>query len=420
VTGTRDQTADHAPSASRMMTRPMADQLDVRTADRVEGRALFAAPVGEPAVESTVIDQRELLDALGVAVYTTDAAGRISDYNAAAVELWGRTPLPGERWCGSYLLFDRDGVPLAHVDSPVAVALREGRTIRGAEIISERQDGTRIRMLPYPSPIRDREGRLMGMVCVLVDVTQLREAEDTLRMTRSALDRSNSAREEFLGLVSHELRTPITTVFGNANILDERYGSIPEADRRAMIHDLAEDSARLRYKIENLLTLSSRRQERPPDLEPQLLNHLVRASVDSFTHRRTDRTVLVEGHQTRMIVDSDAAWLELVLENLLSNADKYSDPETVIEVVLEQVGNEAQVRVLDRGIGLEEAAPDAPFERFYRGRIAAQRANGLGIGLAVCKRLIEALGGRIWANPRQGGGTEVGFSLPILVDNESI
>jgi signal transduction histidine kinase len=211
----------------------------------------------------------------------------------------------------------------------------------------------------------------------------------------------------------------VTTLFGNAHVLDERFDTIAENDRRSMIHDLAEDSARLRYKIENLLALSTRRQETPPDLEPQLLNHLVQACVDLFVRLRIDRSVLIHPLHERLIVDSDAAWLELVLENLLSNADKYSDPDTVIDVVLEQIGNDAYVRVLDRGIGLEEVSSETPFERFYRGRIASQRANGLGIGLSVCKRLIESLGGQIWARPRDGGGTEVGFSLPILDDSEA-
>jgi signal transduction histidine kinase len=317
-------------------------------------------------------------------------------------------------------LFDRDGHPLQHAESPTAVTLREGRPVWGVEVIGERQDGSRVRMLPYPSPVRNRDGRVVALVCALVDITRRRDTQERLQDTVTALDRSQTAEQEFLGLVSHELRTPVTTLFGNAHVLDERFDSIPEVDRRSMIHDLAEDASRLRYKIENLLALSSRRQETPPELEPQLLNHLIRASVDLFVRLRADRPVTIRADHERLIVDADAAWLELVLENLLSNADKYSDPEVGIDVVLERVGDEARVRVLDRGIGLEEASPGTPFERFYRGQLASQRANGLGIGLAVCKRLIETLGGAIWAHPRPGGGTEVGFSLPILEEVDAL
>jgi PAS domain S-box-containing protein len=125
-----------------------------------------------------VLDSQELLEALPVAVYTTDAAGRITFYNGAAAEFWGRRPAIGiDEWCGSWRLYWPDGRPLAHSECPMAMCLKEGRAIRGVEAIAERPDGTRVRFVPHPTPLRDSSGRLVGAVNLLMDVTQRYEAE---------------------------------------------------------------------------------------------------------------------------------------------------------------------------------------------------------------------------------------------------
>ena len=122
---------------------------------------------------------RRLLDALPAAVYTTDAAGRITYYNEAAVALWGhRPPLGTSEWCGSWKLFWADGTPLAHAECPLAIALKEDRPVRGMEAIAERPDGTRVPFIPYPTPIHDEAGRLVGAVNMLVDISDRKRAEE--------------------------------------------------------------------------------------------------------------------------------------------------------------------------------------------------------------------------------------------------
>jgi len=124
-----------------------------------------------------MITETELLEALPVAVYTTDADGRLTFYNQAAAELWGHRPeLGSSQWCGSWRLYWPDGRPLPHGECPMAVALKEGRQVRGLEAIAERPDGTRVRFLPYPTPLRDTSGRLVGAINLLMDITDRHEA----------------------------------------------------------------------------------------------------------------------------------------------------------------------------------------------------------------------------------------------------
>jgi PAS domain S-box-containing protein len=121
---------------------------------------------------------RELIEALPAAVYTTDADGRITYYNQAAVDLWGCRPeLDSDRWCGSWRLFWPDGAPMRHDQCPMAVALKEDRPIKNAEAIAERPDGTRVPFAPYPTPLHDACGTLVGAVNMLVDISERKQAE---------------------------------------------------------------------------------------------------------------------------------------------------------------------------------------------------------------------------------------------------
>jgi PAS domain S-box-containing protein len=355
------------------------------------------------------------LDTLGVAVYTTDAEGRITYFNEAAITLWGRTPDLGERWCGSWRLYWPDGRPLPHDECPMAMALKEDRAIRGMEAELERPDGTRAVFMAYPTPMHDISGKLVGAVNVLVDVTERRKAEEALRAAAEALAASNMVKDEFLGLVSHELRTPVTTIFGNAHLLRGRSQLLATEETDAMLTDIADESNRLLGIIENLLLLTRLSSGTPPDQEPQLIGHVARNAVDSYRQHHPDRSITLHVEPGNMVVEADRGHLEMLLDNLLTNATKYSPASTELEVRVSSDDKEACVSVLDRGIGIGDADPAQLFTAFYRTEAAKMRTAGLGIGLAVCQRIVDSLGGRIWARPRDGGGTEAGFALPLAV-----
>ena len=139
-------------------------------------------PLGDAGSATAATGARPgLLEALGIAVYTTDAEGRLTSYNEAAATLWGWRPSLGDaRWCGSWRLFGADGTPMAHEACPMAVAITEGRPVRGVHAVAERPDGTRVPFIPYPTPMRDATGTLVGAVNVLVDISDRRAAEAAL------------------------------------------------------------------------------------------------------------------------------------------------------------------------------------------------------------------------------------------------
>src|SRR5919197_353976 len=121
---------------------------------------------------------RAILEAVPAAIYTTDAEGRITSFNDEAVRFAGRVPqLGSDSWCVTWKLYCPNGTPLPHDQCPMAIALREGRPVRGISAIAERPDGTRVHFMPYPTPIKDASGKVIGAVNMLVDITEQKGAE---------------------------------------------------------------------------------------------------------------------------------------------------------------------------------------------------------------------------------------------------
>jgi PAS domain S-box-containing protein len=139
------------------------------------------------------VDFFQIVQNLPVAVYSTDAVGRIAFYNEAAVSLWGRRPKLGEDWCGSWRLHWPDGTPMEHDECPMAVTLKTGQAARGAEAIAQRPDGTRVRFLAYPTPLRNDNGQLLGAVNMLVDFTERKRNEEAAQHYAAIVDSSEDA-----------------------------------------------------------------------------------------------------------------------------------------------------------------------------------------------------------------------------------
>lgn len=137
---------------------------------------------------------RRVVEALPAALYTTDAEGRITFYNEAAATLWGRRPKLGEDWwCGSWRLYWPDGRPMAHDECPMAETLKTGKAVRGVEAVAERPDGTRFPFVPYPTPLFDQTGALVGALNLLVDISERKKDEDAAQRLAAIVASSDDA-----------------------------------------------------------------------------------------------------------------------------------------------------------------------------------------------------------------------------------
>jgi PAS domain S-box-containing protein len=284
--------------------------------------------------------------------------------------------------------------------------VRSGEYIEHFETVRRRKDGTYVDISLSVSPIKTPSGRIIGASKIARDITQRKAAEE-------ALLRSLAIKDQFLGLVSHELRTPITTILGNAMLLQRRGDRLDEDNRKQAIGDLANEAERLQGIIENLLLLTRMDTSERVECEPLRLQPLIAQAIEVCQRRNPRREITFVPNGAARIAAGIPALVSLVLENLITNADKYSPIEAPIEISVRDDEATVSVCVRDHGIGLEPEETDEVFTPFYRSSRARSQAKGIGLGLAVCKRVIEAQGGHITAVARPEGGCDFIFTLNL-------
>jgi PAS domain S-box-containing protein len=296
---------------------------------------------------------REILDALPVALYTTDAEGRITYYNEAAVEMSGRRPAIGEdKWCVTWKLFWPDGTPLAHDECPMAVALKEKRAVRGTEAVAERPDGSRVPFIPYPTPLFDGDGQMTGAVNVLVDVGHRKEAETRQRLLFAELNHriKNNMQTLYALLATARRETPN----------DEARGALDEAARRVAAMAAAQTAL---YQSDNLSRFDSA---------------AFMTSVCAAASAACGDSITLDLHtQAGTLANDDAVPLALILNELITNAAKYGaggDGRSAIGVCLGETDGRFTLVVEDEGRGFDLSE-------------VRRRSSGLGLVMGLARQM---------------------------------
>lgn len=233
-----------------------------------------------------------------------------------------------------------------------------------------------------------------------------RELEEKVARRTEELQRANRAKDDFLGMISHEMRTPLTVISGGLAVLRSRGGSLSAEDWATLMDDVQRETARLSRMVEDLLVLARAESYAVIDPEPVSLARTV-LRLSEALRARTGREVALCAPPDLPFAAGDLTFVERVIENLLGNAAKYSGHESLIEVTVESAGHGfLTLTVADRGPGVAPTELPLIFDNFYRASGAERAATGHGIGLAVCKRLVETMSGTIAARAREGGGME--------------
>lgn len=234
-----------------------------------------------------------------------------------------------------------------------------------------------------------------GRILVLRDVTADRE--------------ERAERRAFLSILSHELRTPITTIYAGSRVLARR-GAPPSSGAQEIAKDISAEAARLYDVVEDLLVLT-RAEQNLLELsdEPILLQRVVESAVRVAQGRTPEVPIVVAGSAEPAAVEGDAVYVEQVVRNLVTAATRFGSPDAPVVIRLENHDGEVSLEVLDRGPDLSPAELERSFALVDEGGL---RASAGGIALFVCRRLVEAMKGRVWVRARDGGGAVFGFVLP--------
>ncbi len=386
------------------------------TLEDEETLEMFAAQVGAAIINArrygdeqrAKADQAALVNTSPVGVLVIDAKTReLVQFNEEARRLAGG--LRGQDRSFDHVLslftFRRiDGREIPPAEMPVERSLRTGETVRAEEMTIQRQDGQTVTTLVNATPIQSEDGDIVSVVSTIQDITPL---EDLERL-----------RAEFLGMVSHELRTPLTSIKGSAATARSALYALDPAETRQFFRIIEEQADHMRDLINNLLDLA-RIEAGTLSVapEPTDLADVVDQARNAFLSGGYRNSVEVSIAPDLPRIPVDRQRVGQVLYNLFSNASKYSREWSTIRVSALVEDVYVAVSVIDEGRGIAAEQLPRLFSKFSRiDHDDGAEVEGFGLGLAICRGIVESHGGRIWAESNgEGLGTRFTFTLPAVV-----
>ena len=363
-----------------------------------------AALVNEELYRAAENERAQLRDIVGHSsdgIYTVGPDRTVKSWNAAMVAVTGyeEDEAVGQKCFNLLRARDADGVDMCAADCPILAAAASGHEeVRDASVLNKEGLARWIRYAH--APIVAADGDMDADVVVVRDVTRERQTDEL--------------KADFVASVSHELRTPLTPIKGFLMTLLREDRDFAQDRRREYYKLMLLQSQRLERLIEDLLEVT-RLEAGAGLVDATAIDavDLVRQVVDRFTSEDPDRTVHVVAPDHAVYCRGDWMRIDQVLGNLLSNALRYAPPHEPVEVRLVPQGREVVFEVRDWGPGIPIDEQSRIFERFHRvGHYMTREPGGAGLGLYLAKRLVEAMGGRIWVSSRLGHGSVFSFALP--------
>ena len=375
---------------------------------------------GQDALRKSEARFRALFDWGPIAMYSCNSAGVIQEYNRGAVALWGREPQPGdtdEQFRGSFKTYLPDGTFLPYAQTAMTRMLKDGLpAMQDMEVIVERPDGSRITLVVNVVPLKDDTGKVTGAITCFYDITERSRLERQLQEQAQTLLDQDRRKDEFLAMLSHELRNPLAPILNALHLLRLQENEVPLQQKARVV--IERQVGQLNRLVGELLEISRITTGRIQLAQERILvSGIVERAVET-----TQPLIAQHGHELTVTLPTqplwlyaDAARLEQVLVNLLTNAAKYTEDGGRIWVSLEQEGDAAVLRVRDNGVGIDPLLLPRIFDLFTQATRSLDRSQGgLGIGLCLVQRLVELHGGTVSASSLLGQGSEFVVRLPVM------
>ena len=346
---------------------------------------------------------------IGMAVFSTepDSFGRIEEANTQMSRLLGYSEPELRELKPGQLTHPADA---AHERTLLEELARGERSSYGLEKRNRHKDGHWVWVWITVSMLDETDGARAALAHVL-DITERKRAENELRQARANLERSNSELDQFAYVASHDLKEPLILLSAYARMLGDRHGEALDEEARTFIGYIRGEAERMKTMIDDLLDYS-RLETRAEDAVPVDLGEALETALRTLGPRIADAAARVEVAGDLPRVDGSPSQFERLFRNLVANALKFrSDAPPIVAVRAAQEDGECVVEISDNGIGIDPDRAEQIFDVFQRLH-SQDRYEGTGMGLAICRRIVERHGGRIWAEPRPEGGTSFKFAFP--------
>lgn len=345
--------------------------------------------------EERMVFQSRLLDTIEDIILATDNKGRITYWGKGTVNLlkWQPEEVIGQD-AVSILLPEDGKLEVPAIEKTVV----GGRSWSG-EITAKRRDGSLVPLLVQSTPVLDKDGKMIGAVAVGKDIAELKK-----------IDR---IKDEFIGIVSHELRTPLTVFMGAVKVA--RSPGVTAEEVRELLGDAEHSAETLAKILDNLIELSRYEADRLNlTREPLDIANLIGEVVEKEKAGLDDHRLALDIVEGLPFIQADQVRIQQVIHNLVDNAAKNSPRDSEICISVRQQDHQSiLIGVSDRGKGIAKAEQEKLFQPFLQLEQTGKTTGGLGLGLLVCKRLVEAHGGKIWVESEPGKGTTFWFTLPL-------
>jgi PAS domain S-box-containing protein len=349
-----------------------------------------------------------VLDAMAEGLIIVDASGDVIRINPAASRILGLNTA-GD--LGSFEVRTLDGRLVAEQDRPVSRALR-GETVSGLVLQIRREDTGLHRIVSHSAtPLTDEAEKISLAVVLLHDVTEQKQAEAELQRMQDALRRSQNDLQQFAFVASHDLQEPLRMVASYTQLLARKYQGQLGSDADEYIRYAVDGANRMSALIGDLFQFSRlgfAELQPPKSTELSVMVDWALLGLRAAVHESGAEIT----HGELPTVSVDQAQMPHVFQNLIGNAIKYRRAEEAprIHITAKREGDEWTIAVEDNGIGFDPQHAGSLFSVFKR--LHGREYPGSGIGLAICKRIVERHGGRIWATSQPGQGSTFYFTLP--------
>jgi PAS domain S-box-containing protein len=353
----------------------------------------------DDALRRAEVRYRTLVESSPDGILTVDSRGHVIDCNNGACNLLG---LSSERLRGADM---RDMITKKTIEAQSSVrADLDWAGFAELEMEMMNADGHKIPVWAKIVELKDRERDEFQLVVYLRNIEQRK--------------RMDELKDEFIGLVSHELRSPLTVIMGALKTALADGSLLSKEEMQQLLEDAAYETDSLSHLLENLLELSRARAERLSlYVTPVNLRAVVRKAVDQTRRQSSRRRFVVDLPKELPPIYADELRLGRIMYNLLENAVNYSPDGGDIRVFAERNGAAMTIGVSDQGIGISAEDQTRLFQPFERGEVAKiDGIGGAGLGLLVCRRLVEAHGGKIWVESEPGHGSSFLFTLPLQAE----